>query len=88
MRDSDSEDIKEVATDPESFEELLRFVYCDRVSEGAIEAMGEDLLKVCCPKGVEFSLPTLVINFIFVRARANTQSHCRRQISTALTGRH
>ena len=62
MRDSDSEDIKEVQ-DPESFEELLRFVYCDRVSEGAIEAMGEDLLKVCCPKGVEFSLPTLVINF-------------------------
>ena len=51
MLEADSEDIKEVATEPETFEVIFKFIYTDTVDDAAMKAMGEDLLKVCQPKG-------------------------------------
>ena len=51
MLEADSEDIKEVATEPETFEVIFKFIYTDTVDDAAIKAMGEDLLKVCRPTG-------------------------------------
>ena len=39
-----STSIKEVEVDPDVFEQLLQFLYTDMLSEGAVEARGEELL--------------------------------------------
>ena len=55
MLEADSEDIKEVATEPETFAVIFKFIYTDTVDDAAIKARGEELLKVCRSKGQKLS---------------------------------